>query len=256
VKLLSTLLFCLLGSSAFAGEYLVGPDDSLKIEVYGHTDLSQEVTVSKTGEVAFPLLGSVQVADATTAQIAESIRASLEADYLVDPHVTVNVMQYRSQPVQVIGAVKKPGVHYLTGETTLRAFLTKYGWVDPEKSSGEIVVRRGNGESVSILVAELEAGIRDLPVLPNDSITAPEGQFVYVDGEVGKPGAVRYQDGLTVLQALTHAGGPSDLAKLRKAQVLRDGKAIPVNIKKVQAGREADFEMKPGDQLYLKESPI
>jgi polysaccharide export outer membrane protein len=228
----------------------------LEIEVYGHDDLSQNVVVSPDGAVAFPLLGSIQVASLSTSDIAELIRADLEKDFLVNPHVTVTVTRHRSQPVQVIGAVKEPGVRYLKGETTLREFLTQYGWVDPEKTSGDIVVRRASGESISILVSELEAGIRDLPVLPFDSITAPEGQFVYVDGEVGKPGAVRFQDGLTVLQALTHAGGPSDLAKLRNAQILRDGKTIPVNIKKVQAGREADFEMRPGDQLHLKESPI
>ena len=256
MKLLSTFLLSLLAYTASAAEYVVGPEDGLRIEVYGHDDLTQDVVVAPGGDVAFPLLGSIQVASLSATDIAERIQINLEKDFLVDPHVTVKVTRFRSQPVQVIGAVKEPGVRHLTGETTLREFLTQYGWVDPEKTSGEIVVRRATGESLSILVSELEAGIRDLPVLPFDSITAPEGQFVYVDGEVGKPGAVRYQDGLTVLQALTHAGGPSDLAKLRKAQILRDGKTIPVNIKKVQAGREADFEMKPGDQLHIKESPI
>ena len=256
MQFLYTFALCFFAFSAYAAEYVVGPNDGLRIEVYGHADLSQDVVVTQTGQIGFPLLGSVPVQSLTAAEIAHVIRSSLEADYLVDPHVTVSVTRHRSQPVQVIGAVNKPGVHYLTDETTLRAFLSKYGWVDPEKSSGEIVVRRSNGDTVTLLVAELEAGIRDIPVLPNDSITAPEGQFVYVDGRVGKPGAVRFQDGLTVLQALTHAGGPSAVAQLRNAQVLRDGKAISVNLKKVQSGREADFELQPGDQLYIRESPI
>ena len=256
MNFLTTALLCLLASSAWAGDYVVGPTDGLRIEVYGHEDLTQNVIIGNNGEVAFPLLDSVPVEGLTAAEIAERIRMALEVDYLVNPHVTVDITRFRSQPVQLIGAVKDPGVRYLTGDTTLREFLTKYGWVDPEKTSGEIVVRRAAGETISILVAELEAGVRDLKILSHDSITAPEGQFVYVDGEVGRPGAVRYQDGLTVLQALTHAGGPSDLAKLRKAQILRDGKTIAVNIKRVQQGRDADFEMKPGDQLYIRVSPI
>ncbi len=248
-------MLCLLASTASAGDYVIGPKDALRIEVYDNPDLTGNVVVASDGTIPFPHLISVDVAGLSTAETAERIRVELEADYLVNPHVTVSVTGYRSQPVDVIGAVKEPGVRYLTGDTMLKEFLTTYGWVDSEKSIGEIHIQRG-AQTIKVMVAELAANRSNQPVLAGDTIVVPASQYVYVDGEVENPGAVRYQDGLTVLQALTHAGGPSTLAKLRKAIVLRNGEPIPVNIKKVQAGREADLALHPGDQLLLKESPI
>ena len=241
--------------TAWAGDYIVGPDDVLQVEVYGNPDLSQNAVVGTDGTISMPFLGSVEVDNRSASDVAENIRAGLEADFLVNPHVTVVVKLHRSQPVQVTGAVKQPGVRYLTGPTTLRELIVSSGWVDAAKTSGEIIVQRGS-ETFKVMVAELESGMRDLPVLAHDNIYAPDGEFVYVDGEVAEPGAIRFMDGLTVSQALTHAGGASPVAKLRKVFILRDGKTIQVNLKRVLTGREADVEMKPGDQLIIKESPL
>jgi protein involved in polysaccharide export with SLBB domain len=79
---------------------------------------------------------------------------------------------------------------------------------------------------------------------------------VWVGGEVQRPGSIGYVDGLTVTQALMKAGGPTGVARLSGAYLVRDGDRISVNLKRMLRGKDADFVMEPNDRLVIQESPL
>jgi polysaccharide biosynthesis/export protein len=100
-------------------DYLIGPQDLLKIEVFGVEDLNRSVRVSATGRIELPLIGSVQAAGLTSDQLSADIAARLLKDYLQHPQVLIFIEEYTSQRVTVVGEVKKPGVYPVKGRTTL-----------------------------------------------------------------------------------------------------------------------------------------
>jgi len=237
--------------------YRIGPRDILSISVYGEEDLTGKQPVTEDGHVFVPLLGEVPVEGLTAQETARLLTERLADGYLVSPQVSVQVDEYLSQKVSVVGAVKQPGDYFLSGPTTLLDVIARAGNIDTERSAREVRVRRASGETVVVGIdALLSTGAGDLPLRAGDVVTVPPGQFVYVAGEVEKPGAVVFWEGLTVTQALTKAGGPSETARLKGAYILRDGERIPVNLRRILEGREADIALEPGDQLFLKESPI
>jgi len=107
------------GVAAGTQDYLIGPQDLLKIEVFGIEAMNRSVRVSSTGTIGLPLIGSVQAAGLTSEQLAADIAARLTKDYLQDPQVIIFIEEYTSQRVTVVGAVKKPGVYPVKGRTTL-----------------------------------------------------------------------------------------------------------------------------------------
>jgi polysaccharide export outer membrane protein len=237
--------------------YLVGPRDVLRVEVYGEAGLSGSQSVREDGTLFIPLVQAVEVAGLTPRQVAERISERLGDGYLVSPQVKVEVETYLSQKVSVVGAVAEPGEYYLTGPTTLLDVLARAGNADTATSAGAVRIHRADGQRLVVSLEQLmSTGQGNLALQADDVVTVPEGQFVYVSGEVVQPGAIVFWDGLTVTQALTKAGGPSETARLRGAYILREGERVPIDLKRILAGRESDVGLRPGDQLFLKESPL
>ncbi len=108
-----------LSSAASPQDYLIGPQDLLKIEVFGIEALNRSVRVNSTGKIGLPLIGMVQAGGLTSEQLAADIGARLTQDYLQNPQVIIFIEEYTSQRVTVVGAVKKPGVYPVKGRTTL-----------------------------------------------------------------------------------------------------------------------------------------
>lgn len=239
--------------------YRVGGGDVLNVQVYDENDLSGTAHVDDTGMVHLPLLGQVQVAGLTVREIDDALTAMLARDYLVDPHVTVEVAEYGSQPIQVLGAVQEPGVYYLRGATSLLDVLAEAGGLNSERSSSEIHVKRvlANGLTNTISVSQdalLGRGDNNIRLRSGDVVYIPEGLAVYVTGEVNEPGALGFTEGMTVTQALNAAGGPTQLAAMRYAYLLRDGEQVRVPLKDILKGRADDVPLKAGDQLFIEES--
>ena len=236
------------------GSYRVGPGDRLSVEVYEEPELSGEFEVASDGTVSHPLLDKVGVTQMTTDEVAFRLIELLERDYLRDPRVTVRVTVYGSRKVKVYGPEKHSEVFLTSDVTTLDEVLAK-AKVD-SSSAAEVWVRRadsGAEEAVS-LETLLATGEGNLEIRSGDVITIPEGMVVYVNGEVSKPSAIPFRTGLTVTQALTKAGGPTKVARLRGAYILRDGDRIQVNLRRILEGREADVALERGDQVVVPES--
>ncbi|WP_295455969.1 polysaccharide biosynthesis/export family protein [uncultured Thiodictyon sp.] len=99
--------------------YVIGPEDLLKIEVYGAETMNRSVRVNAAGQIVLPLIGVVQAAGLTSEQLAGEIAARLGKDYMQNPQVIIFIEEYTSQRVTVVGAVATPGVYPLKGRATL-----------------------------------------------------------------------------------------------------------------------------------------
>lgn len=256
IRLLLALLLTPAAFAADEADYQIGPRDVVEVEVYDEPEMSKSYEVSANGTITVPFLGVIEVRGRTSADVAEQLTTGYLDGILVHPQVTVRVAEHRSQQVEVYGAVEKPGPYYLEGPTTLLEILGRAGWVDTDKSSNHVVLRRSTGDSVALTLDAVVSGEKNLELRRGDVVSVEEGQVVYVGGEVEKAGPVIYSEGLTVMQALLRAGGPNETARLKGAYIVRNGEKVPVNLRRISDGRDADLAMQPGDQLFLKENPI
>jgi polysaccharide export outer membrane protein len=242
--------------SVIDNNYRVGAGDIVDIQVFGEKDLSGAYPVSEDGGIDFPLLGRVSTENLSIDGLDGAITDGLAAKYLRDPQVQVTVTSYGSQPVQVLGAVKNPGVFHLGGPTSVLDIIAEAGGVK-EGGVSEVRVKHKNPEleTYSVKLDQLVGDTTsDIQLTAGDVVFVSAGMVVYVSGEVAKPGAVPFIEGLTVTQALTRSGGTKRTAKMRDAYILRGSERISINIKKILAGRSADVALMPNDQVILKES--
>jgi polysaccharide export outer membrane protein len=236
-------------------DYVIGGGDVLSVSVFGETDLTGIFEVTLEGNIDFPLVGQLLVRGLTTGGVDEALTRLLNENFLVNPQVSIRLDEYGSQPVQVLGAVRKPGVFHLTGPTTVIDMLAETGGVTQEAGVEVHVQRAGGLDPIVIPLDGLrEFGTGNLLLGVGDVVYVPLRRFVYVAGEVAKPGTINFREGLTVTQALTEAGGPSRTARLRDAYVLRDGQQIPINLRRINQGRDEDISLRPDDQIFLRES--
>lgn len=249
----------LLISTALAGgarDYRIGPGDAVDVVVHGEALSSGGFTVAANGQVSLPCAGMVPLAGRTAHEAEGLVRRALMPGCYVDPQVTVRISEYRSQPIEVLGAVSKPGVYYLDGQTTLRTVITRAGGVKTERSTGQILLTRKGQEPLQVGLSELEASLGDYTLFSGDVITVDEGRIVFVAGEVQKPGEIPFSESLTVSQAYIKAGGSTEVARLAGAYVLRDGDKVPVNLRRILKGKDPDLVLQAGDRLVIPESPI
>jgi polysaccharide export outer membrane protein len=222
---MALMLALLTGVDAQPTEYRIGPNDVLKITVFGHEDLTRSATIGPDGTFSFPLVGSVPAAGLTAAQVELRLKELLGRDYLVDPQVSVSVQEYRSQRVFVLGEVEKPGAYALTGRVTLVDVLAQAG--GPGKAAGrQIHVIRGGGSdrpstpgasgatTIRIPLKRLLEGdpAENVVLQSGDTIFIPKTTSVFVLGEVVKPGAYSLEKDTTPLEAITLAGGLTETA--------------------------------------------
>ena len=222
-------------------DYRIGIQDVLEINMFNQEDLSGHYTVETDGAFSFPLIGRIAAAGLTVQEFEEALRKRLQAGYFRNPRITVAVAEYRSLRVFVLGEVRNPGPYPLDAGTSLIEVLALAGSVTT-LASGTAVIVRGDGqapkgdpaqalestETVRVNLRTLESGdlSRNILLRDGDTIFVPRAEVVYVFGEVRAPGSYPIQDGMTVLQALSLAGGSTEFAALNRISVMRivDGK--------------------------------
>lgn len=260
-------LILLTSQQAVAGdEYRVGTGDVIEVRVFGEDELNRTLRVSGDGVVAFPLIGRVSVGGLSALEIADQVTKMLARDYLVNPQVTVTVQQFVSRQVQVLGAIKAPGMYNLTGRTTVTALLARSGGISEQGGKILLLVREGEKPGEFLPPSRIDAyallnqGDRsqDLEVKGGDVLFIPRANEVYVMGEVTQPGAVLYQEGMTLLQAISKVGAFKPTAAPNRIQVIRrvNGKEVIIRIdaKKVQDGLEQDQPLQPEDLITVPKS--
>ena len=122
-------------ASAQEPNYILGPGDVLKINVYSNPDLSLEARVSEAGLISYPLIGQVMVGGLTTFAAEKRIAGLLESrGFIKEPQVNVLVMQFQSKLVSVLGSVYKPGRYPIERTTNLADLLAQVGGATPDGS--------------------------------------------------------------------------------------------------------------------------
>jgi polysaccharide export outer membrane protein len=215
-------------------EYKVGANDVLEVSIYDQPDLSRKITVLQDGTINFPLIGSIQVAGKSVSEISELIRELLEKDYLYNPYVTVTVKEFRSKKISVLGNVKEPGIYYLEGPTTLLDIISKAGIIKSADSIGKIIIQHDthagrehnntDNEITTIDLSELLIqGNRELNIyLRNgDNIYVPEANQFFILGEIRKPGLYNLTENLTILKAISIAGGFTEFANSKRISIIK-----------------------------------
>jgi polysaccharide export outer membrane protein len=125
------------------GDYRIGPQDLLDINIFEAPELNRTVRVSENGEVSLPLLGGIHVVRLTARELENELAAKLR-EFLKDPHVSVMVTAIESHPVSVIGEVNKPGVFQVRGSKTLLEMLSMAQGLAPD-AGDEVLVMRNAG---------------------------------------------------------------------------------------------------------------
>jgi polysaccharide biosynthesis/export protein len=242
--------------------YKIGLNDEVKITVFGEPDLSTMYRVDADGSISFPLIGRVQAAGMTLSALQERITTMLAAGYIKNPQVRVEVNQYKSQFVYVIGEVRAPGKIPMTGTTmTLLEALALAGSPTSSASNEVIVVhptRPGpanaqpgadtDGVRVTVNRKDLELGRagQDVVLQDGDIINVPSAQHFYITGMVRNPGTFVLDPGMSVQQAIALAGGLNDRGSDRRIKISRlvDGKLTEVGV-------SMEDKVQPGDTVMI-----
>ncbi len=243
--------------------YRIGPGDVLTVQAFSHAEISGEFPVEGNGEITFPLLGEVPVAGLSAAAVAAELEQMLEKDFYVDVQLKVEVKDYHSQPVTVLGEVQRPGTYYLRGRTTLADILGEAGGLHPG-AGPELELRRvvhtAEGESQEISTfpiqellsggagstVELEAG---------DVVKVSARQVYFITGEVASPGQYENLRGLTLMQAVAQAGGLSKFAS-QAIEIHRDVEGakqiLDYDLAQIRRGKVDDPPVLQGDVIIVR----
>lgn len=150
--------------------YKLGPGDNIRITVFGHVDLSGEFEIDGVGRLSLPLIQEVMADGMTLRQLEALITSKLKPDFLKNPKVSVDVLNYR--PFYIFGEVKKPGSYaYVNGMTIVNAIAIAGGYTYRAKENDVLIIRAGDPSR------EKKSADHNVPVLPGDVIEVPERFF-------------------------------------------------------------------------------
>ncbi|MBN2211651.1 MAG: polysaccharide biosynthesis/export family protein [Sedimentisphaerales bacterium] len=271
-------------------EYHLGPDDVVEIKVFQLLEPDKETVleakVDRQGCVYLPMLNQVQVSGMTCRQLQQDLLNRLGSNYIRNPKVSVALKLYGSKKVMVLGCVRKAGMVMLVSDAApLLDVISMAGGIQ-NKAAPHIEILRGAFDPSAGLPAPITTGLsggndytREIVpisqlfaenstplnplIYPGDVVSVPDGEegYIYVSGEVEQPGAKPFRRPLSILQAVTSAGGSTNIAAEKKCRILRqapDGreKIILVDIGKIREGQAPNLLMARNDTIIVPVDPV
>lgn len=239
--------------------YPIGPGDDLAVEIVGEAAMSGTFRVGPEGTLVLPYAGAVRVEALTVEAASRALTEHLGRTVLRRPQVVLRVVRSESRQVEVAGAVAKPGQYALRGaNVTVRDMLVTAGGLG-DLSSPHAEIHRFEAGARTVVRVDLERlyngdTLADVALRPGDRLYVPPAEQVYVDGQVGKPGAIAYRDGMTLMQAITQAGSTLGTAKTASVHIVRGDEKIEVNVRKIQRGDAQDVALRPSDRIFVPQS--
>ena len=262
--------------------YVLGPGDQLTIHVADLDDLpDRPLTIDPSGLIDLPLAGRIKASGQTIPELKAEL-AQKYLKYLSKPAIDINLVASGSQPVSVVGEVSNPGVHQLDGTKRLLDLLSMCGGLKADAGPIVLVTRKekwgpinagkvrldpATGDSTANFQIDAlmtsQASENNIVMRPDDVVSVPRADLVYVVGDVKKAGGFQLSvhETLLLTQALTLAEGlgPDNAAK--KARILRqvpggDGtpRQIPVDVDKIFSGKSPDVQLFANDVLFIPRS--
>lgn len=269
-------------AAANGQEYVLGPGDAVSIHVDDLQEIPDKpVRVDPNGFVDLPLAGHFQASGLTLEGFKTTLAARLRR-YITNPEISVALTDNQSRPVSVIGSVNAPGVHQLQGPKRLIEVISLAGGVKADAGFKVIVTREsawgriplsdakvdstGGFSTAAISLDSLLAGTnpqQNIPIEPNDVISIPKAEVVYVTGQVKRSGGfpLSSHESMSLLQAISLAEGLGPDAQSKKARILRPTEGdrskvtdIPVDVKSILEGKAPDVQLYANDVLFVPNS--
>jgi polysaccharide export outer membrane protein len=262
-------------------DYVLGPNDQVFVRVPQEEQMNERpFRVDADGYMSLPIVGRIRAAGLTVQALETEVAQRLR-QFIVNPLVSITVIQYRSEPVFFVGAFRTPGIYPLQGRQTLVEMLAAVGGTLPNASRRIRVTRRSEygtiplpqavtdrdkkTSSVEISMQSLTEKINpeeDLVLRAYDIVSVDRAERVYVNGEVTRVSAIELgeRDSISIAQALTEAGGFTQTAARDRVMVLRPvlgtnrRAAFEIDLKRVFEGKDIDFPLLPNDILYVPRS--
>jgi polysaccharide export outer membrane protein len=248
----------------------IGRDDLVGITVYDSPELTRTVRVGSDGDIRLPMLSQhIKAAGLYPAELEQAITTALtEEDVLVTPIVTVFVVEYRSRPISVVGAVKTPITFQATGKVTLLDAISQAQGLT-ENAGAEILISRPVPDADGVMNTSVQrVPVKDLldavdpalniPLQGWEEIRVPEAGRVFVLGNVKKPGAFLITNGSesSVMKAIALSEGLDNFsarfAYIYRAEGGAGGrKEIPIDLKKIMHRTAPDVALQSNDILYI-----
>ncbi|MBI5788570.1 MAG: SLBB domain-containing protein [Candidatus Schekmanbacteria bacterium] len=270
------LVMILLPLTAFAQSvnYVIRGRDVLAITVYDHPDLNTKVRVSESETITFPLLGEVSVKGLTAVGMEKKLAELLSKGMIVNPQVSVFVEQFKTKKVVLMGEVNKPGKYeWVMDEPTYVADALSNG-LGLTKDAGEfLTILRKHEKKQEKLVINLEQLLKKGDMSQNaelqdsDLLYVQRAGYYYIYGEANRPGFYRIEPEMTLIKAMSTAGGPTQLAATEGIRVIRkeNGKEKTIRVKLnnplqqndeffADADMSQDIQILDGDVIYLPRS--
>lgn len=246
------------GAPAPSGiDFPLAPGDTIRIQVFQNPDLTLETRVSDSGNVSYPLVGTLRLGGLSVTEAERAVGSALsQGGFIQKPQVTIVVLDLRGSQVAVLGQVNRPGRFVLeTATTRVSDVLALAGGAATGGDDVAIVTGQRNGQAfrqqVDIPSLFLEAQSAANVVLQGgDTVYVHRAPVVYIYGEAQRPGAFRIERGMTVMQALAQGGGPTARGSERRLRLHRtasDGsvqQSVPALTDTVQAN----------DVIFVRES--
>lgn len=240
--------------------YLLGPSDKIAVTVNNQPELTSHLTVTQEGMVTAPLVGDVHAEGLSPRQLAVRIAELLGRSYLVDPQVDVVVEDFRSQWVLVSGEVRLPGRLALRGGTRLKEIVADVGGFTPNAGERVTISRRIAGSerysTITIDRGEFELGETNPVLLEGDIIDIAPREFCYLQGQVRQPTRIAVERGMTLLRAISLAGGLTEWADRKEVRILYPEGVDPheriFNLRKIQEGKASDPALTGGEIIIVK----
>jgi len=238
-------------------DYVLGPGDIIRINVYQSPDLTLEARVSESGTVSYPLLGAIKLGGLAIPQAERTIADGLiKGNFLRQPQVSILLTQVRGNQASVLGMVNRPG-RYPIDVTGLRLseLLATAGGVAVGGSDTVVHtgLRNGKVQRKLLDIGQLLSSGKpedDIVILDGDSLYVERMPLVYVYGEVQRPGSMRVERGMTVMQVVANGGGLTQRGTTKGVKISRRG----------SDGKVKDFEpelsdsVQEGDVVFVRQS--
>lgn len=252
-----------------ATTYVVGSSDVLGIKVFDEPALSGNYNVDADGSITFPFLGRVTVAEQTVRDIEELLTKLLADGYVRRPQVSVEIAQYRSRSIYILGEVRTPGKYTIAGPMALLEVIAQAGSLTGAAGNTIIVQRYkdrlapvdapalpGDAQAAEILrvtVEDLREGrfSANLLLQDGDTIFVPQADRFYVTGFVKTPGSFVLQPNMTVQMAIAVAGGFTERGSTRGIKIIRK-----VNGKEVEISAKLNDVVQPNDTIKVRQRLI
>jgi len=248
----------------------VGAGDLLYVSVANWTEVTRSYRITPDGTITLPALKhSIPVSGLSAAEIEKTIASALSTEkILVNPMVTVNVVEYRSRTVEVVGAVRHPVTFQALGQVRLLDAIARAEGVSPEAGTEVLLYRTkekgGSGDvqhiSLKRLIDGSDPSLNQL-LQGGDQIRVPQAGKLYVLGNVKSPGAypITEAEGMTVLKALALCQGmlpyshkTAIIFRPKKDSAQRD--EVVVSLKDIVKHHSPDVPLNANDILYIPDN--